>query len=187
MNEMNFDNKHLIRWGLPGWVFLIFVTIYILIKEPSFVGKLNEKDDIPIIGLLALLGGLGVPIGYLIHQISIFLGFIIFTNQEKYFQEEYTLDRIFSKHDKGSDFRKRYVHFLTRVHEVRGLMFSCLLSFIVILGLEFFKFGEFDTSTKVIMVANVTLLAISYANQRYYTNNLDFYVNKMMHYQRDIL
>jgi hypothetical protein len=177
---MNFDNKHLIRWGLPGWVFLMFIAIYLLTKEIPFISNLNKEDNIPIIGLLALLGGLGVPIGYLIHQISMYFGFIIFNKRDKVFKEEFRLDIIFSSHAKGDDLRRRYVHFLTRVHEVRGLMFSCLLSLLVIYALEEYKFSDYDIPTIIILSVNLVFLLISFVNQWYYTNNLSFYVNKIM-------
>lgn len=34
---MNFDTRYLIRWGIPGWIFIIFSSVYFLLRD--FQGK----------------------------------------------------------------------------------------------------------------------------------------------------
>ncbi|WP_045522740.1 hypothetical protein [Neobacillus niacini] len=67
---MNFETKYLIRWGIPGWVF----TTWILIAAFSVIDPLtdmliNEMNFIKIFGLLVTSLSIGVPVGYLFHQL----------------------------------------------------------------------------------------------------------------------
>ncbi|MBY0214118.1 hypothetical protein [Priestia aryabhattai] len=79
---MNIDTKYLIRWGIPGWVFILFgYTSYLSIgnniKNSLFAGSFTVAQ---LLGILVSLGFVGVVFGYLMHQIYFSLNWI-FTNQ----------------------------------------------------------------------------------------------------------
>ncbi|MET3407129.1 hypothetical protein ABIC59_004595 [Priestia aryabhattai] len=68
---MNIDTKYLIRWGIPGWVFILFgYTSYLSIgnniKNSVFTGNSTVTQ---LLGILVSLGFVGVVFGYLMHQI----------------------------------------------------------------------------------------------------------------------
>ncbi|WP_242750390.1 hypothetical protein [Bacillus sp. A1(2020)] len=70
---MNFESKYLVRWGMPGWVYMIFVTAFYAINHPDqFFQKLNS-EDFPLVGFVAFVA-FGIILGHLIHQVSLFLG-----------------------------------------------------------------------------------------------------------------
>ena len=171
---MNFDTKHVIRWGLPGWVFLISMIIYTFTHNPDLIADFKNKDGFSIIGLAAILGGLGVPVGYLIHQVSMVFGFIILTNRKAYFKEEFKMDNVFFTHNNGDKLKSRYIHLLTRVHELRALLFSLILSLIFILVAEGAFVQNFDKFFYISVSIHVFLLVVVYINQKYFKDNLNF-------------
>lgn len=182
---MNFDTKHVIRWGLPGWVFLISIIVYTFTYNPDLIGDIKNKDGFSIIGLAAILGGLGVPVGYLIHQVSRLFGFIIVTNRKAYFKEEFKIDNVFFTHTNGEKLKSRYVHLLTRVHELRALLYSLILSLIFILVVEGIFVQNFDTYFYISVCVNLFLLIVVYFNQKYFGENLKFLkrkIKEMPHY-----
>lgn len=65
---MNFDTKYLIRWGIPGWVFIIFVGGVFVCLKYSHLQDLTLNIS-SIFGLLVSLGFFGVTLGYLMHQV----------------------------------------------------------------------------------------------------------------------
>ncbi|MCK1996450.1 hypothetical protein MPH47_04215 [Psychrobacillus psychrodurans] len=65
---MNFDTKYLIRWGIPGWVFIIFVGGVFICLRYSHLKDITINIS-GIFGLLVSLGFFGVTLGYLMHQI----------------------------------------------------------------------------------------------------------------------
>ncbi|MGW6666333.1 hypothetical protein [Peribacillus sp. NPDC055009] len=108
---MRFDTKHLIRWGIPGWV-LIFWLFY----ESLFIKNINplESNLLDIskgLTVLISLAAIGVPIGYILHQI--YFGFTWAVNKNKNYHE--VADKIgekFPKHDEwGQNPHEDYFQF----------------------------------------------------------------------------
>lgn len=60
---MSFETKYLIRWGIPGWVFIFWLFFYF-----SFTQN-NYSEFVKNVPLLISLIVAGVPLGYLIYQI----------------------------------------------------------------------------------------------------------------------
>ncbi|WP_309087288.1 hypothetical protein [Domibacillus sp.] len=174
---MNFDTKHLIRWGIPGWVYLITIIFYVFTDNPNYISDLKGKEGLSLIGLGAILAGLGVPVGYLIHQVSMFFGFIIWTpNKNKFFKEEYELDRIiFDSENKGGKIRERYRHLLSRVHELRALKTSHALSIMTVASLAVFYSDVVNIPCIIILIVNIVMFIIVHFNQKHFDKNLDFF------------
>jgi hypothetical protein len=67
---MRFESKYLIRWGIPGWVFSMWIFIYLLICFDDLRLMFNTNtNSIKLLSFFITLAGIGVPIGYLFHQI----------------------------------------------------------------------------------------------------------------------
>jgi hypothetical protein len=67
---MKFETKYLIRWGIPGWVFLMwfFVASFGII-DPLTQFIVNKVEFLKLAGFIVTLITIGVPVGYLFHQI----------------------------------------------------------------------------------------------------------------------
>ncbi|WP_427125146.1 hypothetical protein ACQCPP_31655 (plasmid) [Priestia megaterium] len=66
---MNFESKYLIRWGIPGWVLIFWVVYYYFVLRGIDPMGINVKDGTKVITTVISLTVLGVPIGYLLHQL----------------------------------------------------------------------------------------------------------------------
>ncbi|MET1163603.1 hypothetical protein ABWV16_00485 [Bacillus velezensis] len=62
---MNFETKYLIRWGIPGWVFLLMSLWPIAI----FSKDVPVNDPVKSISIIFSTAVIGVVIGYLVYQI----------------------------------------------------------------------------------------------------------------------
>ncbi|MEC0607047.1 hypothetical protein P8861_11535 [Bacillus inaquosorum] len=62
---MNFETKYLIRWGIPGWVFLLMS----LWPFAMFSKGVPVNDPVKSISFIFSTAVIGVVIGYLIYQI----------------------------------------------------------------------------------------------------------------------
>ncbi|MFP5180139.1 hypothetical protein ACN6A9_01910 [Bacillus safensis] len=61
---MNFETKYLIRWGIPGWVFLLMSLWPVAI----FHANLPTDNPVESISVIFSTAAIGIVIGYLIHQ-----------------------------------------------------------------------------------------------------------------------
>ncbi|SNT42472.1 hypothetical protein SAMN05444672_12248 [Bacillus sp. OK838] len=69
---MNFETKYLIRWGIPGWIFIVGI-LPIMFLSGVFNSKLfGEFKAFHFITLIISLITIGIPIGY-IFQRSFFM------------------------------------------------------------------------------------------------------------------
>ncbi|WP_337969973.1 hypothetical protein [Virgibacillus salexigens] len=64
-----FETKYLLRYGIPGWTLIIGIVSSIFFSELEATLKLFDKNTLTTVGFGAILAGIGVPIGYLIHQV----------------------------------------------------------------------------------------------------------------------
>ncbi|MDR4196397.1 hypothetical protein [Bacillus cereus] len=206
---MNFDTKYLIRWGIPGWVFLFWITLSWFLMHPDLFDKLlvNDKNLQSIILLLASVG-IGVTIGYLCHQ-TVFaykwtlnvknMDFSKIKNQvenvqwpsqnrDMYFHLEFIWQNAI-KNIKDDDQRNyitgRYRHYLSTIHGLGALFLSQLLSTIVsvlIIGWNWY-FNEFSWLNLIplIFVAIQGFLSwLFWENYKYFSDLLMDYQGKML-------
>jgi len=82
---MNFETKYLIRWGIPGWVFVLNISLYFLFSGSAEVQDffLKTNNATEIIAIAASLTILGVPIGYIFHHIYFACYWLICTKHRK--------------------------------------------------------------------------------------------------------
>ena len=134
---MNFDTKHLVRWGIPGWILLMIVGLYIYFNYQQEINDIAKSVNALALG--AFLTIIGVPMGYLLNQIhhSLTWVFVRLKRVEKlfkrgtwdnYFEKELKLDELFFKDELGSQRRERYRYLLSRKHELGGVTVSLLVS-----------------------------------------------------------
>jgi hypothetical protein len=158
-------------------VFLLSAILYLYFNQPALLAF--GKDGFTLLGLGAILAGSGVPIGYLIHQISMFFGFVLRTKRNRYFKEEYDLDKLILNTENGDKIRTRYRHLLSRVHELRALKYSHIVSLVFIIFLEYFKYKEYKVWFWVLLGSNIFFMIIVHVNQYYFRDNLKFFEKKI--------
>ncbi|MGE6259241.1 hypothetical protein ACQKCU_15265 [Heyndrickxia sporothermodurans] len=174
---MNFEAKHIVRWGIPGWFYSLVIFMYFLMDDKeSLVRYLNELD-VSIVGITALLAVIGVIIGHMIHQISMLFGFLIFTNWKKYFRAEYELDQMIMKSNFGSEIQRIYRHRLGQVHALRALATSGILSLFTIVLLLWFYSYSIKTICLLIIVLFLTIILL--INHKYFKKNLDYFIKQI--------
>lgn len=173
---MNFEGKHLVRWGIPGWTYILIILGYFFVVSPSKTFKLLVEGDFPLLGATAFLIGSGIIIGHLIHQISMFFGFLIWNRWRKYFKDEYALDEIIMNNENGKEVQRIYSYRLGNLHALRSLTTSGILSIITLLMLLIFHRYTIHGLFLLIGVSILTLiLRINYS---YFKANLDYFLKK---------
>ncbi|MDQ0861612.1 hypothetical protein [Bacillus sp. V2I10] len=195
---MNIETKYLIRWGIPGWVFILFSYISYLSVEN---GVLFTKDfTVPqLLGVLIALGFVGVVIGYLMHQIYFSLNWI-FTNQSSkiisktialvenkeafkinlheisqhkaYYLIEYHWHKqlLLIDKDKREYVAERYRYLLTTIHGLGALLVSIIFSFISVLFIA--HENELNWLVIFLIILLIYLAFSVYKGFKYYSENL---------------
>ncbi|MCY8225226.1 hypothetical protein [Bacillus haynesii] len=174
---MNFETKHLIRWGIPGWTYLGLISIYFYIKE-SALNNAFSLEQIPFVPITAIFFGSGIIVGYLIHQLSMLFGFVILNKWDKYFEREFNFDQIIMTDEKrGNEIQRIYSYRLGNVHALRALFFSLVIALLTITILCFVMYF----SIKVFcFICIIFLLAVmTFINFRYFHENLHFFMRKV--------
>ncbi|WP_341284692.1 hypothetical protein [Priestia megaterium] len=155
---MKFETKYLIRWGIPGWVFIFWIFYEVLFLKNITLLDIKLVEMTKGITLLISLTALGVPLGYLLHQI--YFGYAWVTNKsrnknlkktvrkignfprhpqwgnnkdEDYFQFEYVWHAVLLNLDaeKRAYVEARYRHLLSTIHGLGSLFISSGLSFLM--------------------------------------------------------
>ncbi len=174
---MNFEGKHLVRWGIPGWTYIMAVLSYFLVVDTSKTLKLLFIGDFPLVGATALLIGLGIIIGHLIHRLSMFFGFLIWNKWETYFKSEYELDKIIKDEKNGKEVQRIYSYRLGNLHALRALTTSGILSAITLtILLRVYLYSKYGL---YLLVGISILTLIIHINYVYFKKNLDFYIEKV--------
>lgn len=206
---MKFETKHLIRWGIPGWIFIFW-----LFYEFLFLKSINPLDSKLVdiskgFTLLISLTALGVPIGYLLHQM--YFGSIWVGNKkrhkhlkktvrkidnfprhrqwgnnkdEDYFQFEYVWHAVLLNLDaeKRTYIEARYRHLLGTIHGLGALSVSSAISFLIS-GITGFALYNDDSmlSFYIVGLAFQFLIFISAIfNYGYFSSNLTAFQVKIL-------
>ncbi|PEF40865.1 hypothetical protein CON84_02505 [Bacillus sp. AFS094228] len=205
---MKFESKYLIRWGIPGWV-LIFWFFY----EVIFLKEINPLESNLLqltkgLTLLFSLAAIGVPLGYLMHQIYFFVFWVLnktrdfdeiaskignnFPKQdgwgkskkEDYYQLEYVWHSVLI--NQNEETRKylegRYRHLLSTIHSLGSLFVSSALSIIITVTIALTNPIEFPFNyyfwTGLIFQLIIFVSAV--VNYKYFSDNLKAFQIKML-------
>ncbi|MGG1675501.1 hypothetical protein ACIFOT_07045 [Neobacillus sp. NRS-1170] len=187
---MKFDTKYLIRWGIPGWVFLLSILFLYGTYHSSFI-KVFSSDPIKLLSFVVAVASIGVPVGYIFHQLYFGLFWVMsktkgvkyitkhiegyqrkFPNDvdEEYYHLEYLWQSELSllEQTKRDYIAERYRHLLSTTHSLGVLGVSLFWSFIV--SLYVFKKLEMtfeDRFTYGTIIAGMVVLI--FLNYLYYS------------------
>lgn len=175
---MNFEPKYLIRWGIPGWMYLGVLIAYFSLKDYEAISSFIFSKDVPIIvASITLFIGTGIILGNLIHQFSLSFGFIIWQRRYKYFKEEYEIDLKIIKSEYGNEIQRIYSYRLGNVHALRALCTSLFLSLITLGIFSFTIKFSMPIGILILIVFGVNLIALN--NFIYFQSNLTYFIKKM--------
>jgi hypothetical protein len=199
---MNFETKYLIRWGIPGWVFIVFSYVsYLSYGNNLFLG--NKFTVTQLLGIMVSLGFVGIVLGYLMHQMYFSVNWIFskqsskimekmlaiiedkekipgiskhsFEHHKAYFMLEYHWQKQLLLHDE--DHREyisgRYRYMLSTIHGLGALLVSIVLSIITVCIIIYFNGHNFFSGVIIAL-----LLYLGYSVWKgfgYYSENLIYF------------
>ncbi|ASB87345.1 hypothetical protein ACH95_21470 [Bacillus glycinifermentans] len=197
---MNFETKYLIRWGIPGWVFLLMSLWPFAIKELHIDSPLNS------ISIIFSTAVIGIVIGYLIYQIYFAWDWLLGlawrdfgeeskppekwyhfhsynsarkNNAELYYKLEFQWQNELSKNmeeGRRDYIAKRFSHLLSTTHSLGALFCSLLMSLIVNVAHFIYSIVYINTYNMSLIINMFIILFIlipSFANQKYYSRNVN--------------
>jgi hypothetical protein len=199
---MNFETKYLIRWGIPGWVFIVFSYVaYLSYGKKLFLG--NEFTVTQLLGIMVSLGFVGIVLGYLMHQMYFSVNWIfskqsskimqktldIIENKEKiigidkykfdhhkaYFMLEYHWQKqlLLLDEEHREYITERYRYMLSTIHGLGALLVSIALSLISV-GVIIVLQGH-NWFSSLLLVLLVYLWYSVYKGFGYYSENLIYF------------
>lgn len=180
---MNFESKYLVRWGLPGWVYMIFITLLYLINKPGYIPQILHFKGFSLVGFTALTAALGLILGHIIHQVSLFLWFVVPEYRKQkwlvYFDREFKIDKRIVEEELGKEIKNIYSYRLGQLHARRGLLTSLMLSFVTIIILCWTDLNLISVNTIIIGLCNVALIVIMLINYLYFNKNLVYFMDRV--------
>jgi hypothetical protein len=199
---MNFETKYLIRWGIPGWVFIVFSYVcYLSYGKNLFLG--NEFTVTQLLGIMISLGFVGIVLGYLMHQMYFSVNWIFskqsskimeklfdiiehpegikgidryrFDHHKAYFMFEFHWQKhlILSDKDHRDYVSERYRYMLSTIHGLGALLVSIVLSILTVCILIYI-YGHNLFTVLIILL----LLYLGYSVWKgfgYYSENLIYF------------
>jgi hypothetical protein len=176
--HVNFEPKYLVRWGIPGWMFLFVLISYFVIKDFDLLKSFILKGKAgAIVSAFTLFIGVGIILGNLIHQVSISLGFVVWNKRNRYFKNEYEMDLRIIKNKYGSDIQRIYSYRLGNVHALRALWFSLSLSLLILIILSLVFYFSFRIGVLIGVVVFLKLIVLN--NWIYFQNNLNYFIRNV--------
>lgn len=205
---MNFETKYLIRWGIPGWVLIFWLFYQILFWKDINPLDSSFVDVSKGLTLLISLAAIGVPIGYILHQIYFGLVWIINKNRnfnviankvgdkfpkhsewgesknEDYYQLEFVWHSMLLSQDEEARkyLEERYRYLLNTVHGLGALFMSSLASLIGTMVIIFSNFldAQFGAFFWIGFVFQMAIFLSSLVNYVYFSNNLRAFQIKVL-------
>lgn len=176
---MNFDTKYLIRWGIPGWLFLIAIGPYILWGYSDLLTDTISNKNLIVLGTFVTLAG--VPLGYFFNQIHHLIGWVLIRKPKggwnKYFEEEIEVDNLLAK-ENNEHYRERYRYLLTKKHEVGGVLWSFIFAFMIVF-LD--SLAPYLSSFEITYLIILGLLILAWSFLRGYASaNIDKYFEELL-------
>lgn len=176
---MNFDTKYLIRWGIPGWLFLISLVPLIMIKYIDVLTSDFSNKNLLVLGTFVTLAG--VPIGYFFNQLHHLVCWVIpklfEQGWEEYFRDEIKIDNLLAK-EKNGHYKERYRYLLSKKHEVGSVLFSFCGAFLIV----FFNLLSNEMSFFEFCYILILLILIIFWRtlRNYASKNVHIYFKKLL-------
>ncbi|WP_368652380.1 hypothetical protein AB4Y30_11515 [Ornithinibacillus sp. 4-3] len=167
---MNFDTKHILKWGIPGW----YLIINIVVAVSSLIGYEWITDS----GYLTpsiIITLAGVPLGYVIYQPYFFVSTLMYENKGN--QWNILLFKM-SDETKRLFLSNRYGYFLNNIHGYGSLISAVIISLIYLIVLAFIH--EFNTEIFMLIIMNIVLVVIVSFNFKHYQKNFENFINQII-------
>lgn len=186
---MGFESKYLIRWGIPGWVFIFFIFGGLISNAEYDFKGVNLPEMSTSITLLLSLAAIGVPLGYVFHQL--YFGFsLVVRNFEKlsevkkeigedfpaeddfgtvmsnltndYYHLEYVWHSMLLEQDENTRIylEERYRHILGTTHALGALWMSTICSIYTNFFISFLFIGVIESNEFYISILVVQILIL---------------------------
>lgn len=206
---MNFESKYLIRWGIPGWVLIFWMFYQLLFLKGMNPLESNLLDITKGFTLLISLTAIGVPLGYLVHQIYFLIVWV--TNKARNFDEIATkIGENFPKHDewnqdKNEDYFQfeyvwhsmlleqedeakrayiegRYRHLLSTTHSLGALFVSSFISLLITSVIVFTHWTDrpFNPYFLIGFFMQFIIMISAVYNHGYYSDNVRAFQIKIL-------
>ena len=201
----------IIRWGIPGWILLAWLLILYSVTYHEQVFEFLKNDSIESLSITAVFASVGVPIGYLIHELYFLVtwtsrnlnenldrittkvesfpypdGWEEMNDKEKYYFIEFLWDKhVHQLEDEGhrNALIERYRGRLTLIHSLGTLFISTFCAIIITILVCIF-FIEFSVMAVVILLLQIGIAIFVYKNFKYHSDHLKDYQG---HYLNDLI
>lgn len=206
---MNFESKHLIRYGIPGWIFIFWIALFYIVSDYRYLITHLKLDQVgTLIGVFISLGVFGIVIGFILHYIYFFLHWLISnktvystvkmvqnypkpiswrkSSEKDYFHLEYTWYKELLKVNETSRtyLIERYRYMLSTIHTLGTMMFGHIFSAMIIFLLGVMK-NEYLSIECIIMCSlQLVIAVILHHSFAYYSRNL---INFQGYFLNDLL
>lgn len=196
---MKFSTKHLIKWGIPGWIWILYLLATLFtFRQEKIMNLLTSYNN--ILGNALLFTVAGILIGYFIYLIYFVIEWVTGGNKEI----KYTLD-ILKKNDiklpdnqgeiyyyveylwqsnlikldeyKMNYIANRYSHMLSKKHELGSIWVSAIWCTPFSFYFIFPNWEGFISLGPIFF--NFFFYLLAHRSYRYYSRNVDHFMGNM--------
>ncbi|MYL21651.1 hypothetical protein GLW04_17235 [Halobacillus litoralis] len=205
---MLYQSDKIIRWGIPGWILLSWFLLIYTITHQEEVWSFVTNEAFKSLGITAVLASVGVPIGYIIHEVYFALfwtkrninlrnitnkiddfpkphNWESMNDKEKFYYLEFLWDKnINEQHELVlNSIKERYRDRLTLIHSLGTLLSSMVCTIIGTIIWSFFGL-QFTFLTLILLIIQCGIFWMIWTNYIYHSNNLlhyqGYYLNEMI-------
>ncbi|UYZ24008.1 hypothetical protein [Mesobacillus jeotgali] len=189
----------IIRWGIPGWILMAWLLSLYTVTHQEQVLDFLKNEAVKSLSITAILGSIGVPLGYLIHELYFAMSWTIIkidinkiilkvenfpylknwnslNDKEKYYYFEYIWDKNINRLEEGlrKEMKERYRDRLTLIHSLGTLFFSMLLTIVASITGIVLELG-LTIITSLVMLFQIITVLILWKNYKYHSDQLKDY------------
>jgi hypothetical protein len=195
---MKFESSHLIRWGIPGWVFLMWIFVASFGIFDPLTNYFKKVDFLKVAGATVTLITIGVPVGYLFQQIYFSWNWRnkedilaplkeVIGDKEHTWTDNFHVNYFFIEYkwysallsieeEKRKYLGERVRHLLTLIHSLGALLYSLATSLVSMIIFLFLTDNYNECFGVVILIiAHIFLLIGVKNNYNYYSSNLIYF------------